>query len=80
MTPADLKYHVTATGSCFFERFTMRHFGDTMSNYGCRSARILTSAGEEVEVWELYRRRPVKHGLQTSAYFRKSDYSRTWKA
>jgi hypothetical protein len=49
----------------------MQFFGDTMKNYGVREAVINTWSEENVPVYELYRRHPVKHGLQTSAYFRK---------
>ena len=81
MTPSELKYHVEQTGSVFFTRESMKFFGDTMKNYGCRSAVIETASdAEPVEVWELYRRRLVKGGLNSSAYFRKVDFSRTWPA
>lgn len=71
MTPAELKYNVEQTGSCFFTRSSMKFFGDTMANYGCRSS---THNGQEV--WELWRKRPVKCGLTNSAYFSKTDFSR----
>lgn len=71
MTPAELKYHVEQTGSCFFTRSSMKFFGDTMSNYGCRSSWL-----NGQEVWELHRKRPVKCGLQDSAYFSKTDFDR----
>ena len=44
----------------FFDYKTMRFFGDTMRNYGVRRHHM---------AWELYRRRPVKHGITQSAYF-----------
>ena len=80
MTPSELKYHVEQTdgGRHFFTRKTMKFFGDTMRNYGVRSATVETCTGEIVECWELYRRRPVMHGLQSSAYFAKSDYRRVF--
>jgi len=82
-----LKYQVETSGNCehFFTRKTMQFFGDTMRNYGCREAVIISSYDENDEynadgiatpVYELYRKRPVKHGLASSAYFRKSDFSR----
>lgn len=91
MTPAELKAHVsTGTESHFFERSSMRFFGDTMSNYGVRSATVRTqydaagnytdAAGVHVDCWELYRRRPVKHGLRTSAYFDKVTFARIFPA
>ncbi len=67
MTTAYLRLMVVRTGSYFFTSNTMKFFGDRMSNYGVRSA------GEN---WELYRRKPVKHGLQESAYFNKETFER----
>jgi len=68
MTKSDLKYHVTQTGSFFFDRKSMQFFGDTMANYGVRSY--------NTELWELYRKHAVKHGLKDSAYFDKITYER----
>ena len=67
MTPSELKYQVECAGTCeyFFTRRTMKFFGDTMKNYGCRSA-----GG----CWELYRKRPVKHGLIASKFFDKKTF------
>ena len=89
MTPSELKYQVENAGqdSHFFTRKTMQFFGDTMRNYGTRSAVIncnYDAAGNYVEggivceVWELYRRRPVSHGLTSSAYFDKVTYARVF--
>jgi hypothetical protein len=47
----------------------MKFFGDTMKNYGVRSTII-----DNVPYWELYRKRPVKYGLQKSHYFRKDNF------
>ena len=59
MTPFDLKYHHERLNpdSHFFDRDTMRFFGDTMGNYG-----VITHE----DCYELRRKRPVKHGLQAS--------------
>jgi len=69
MTPSELKYQVEQSGTnpYYFTRKTMKFFGDTMRNYGVRSS------GDN---WELYRKRPVKHGLKTSAYFDKETFER----
>lgn len=76
MTPSELKYNVEKGGdSYFFTRDTMRSFGDTMSNYGCRSATL-----DGAEVWELYRKRPVKNGLSCSAYFTKDTFDQVFKS
>lgn len=55
--------------SHFFDRKTMKFFGDTMGNYGLRDAGTM---------WELYRRKPVKHGLKSSAYFDKQTFRRVF--
>jgi hypothetical protein len=77
MTPSELKARIEATGEeqHFFDRKTMRFFGDTMRNYGVRQTAV-TKNGELVEVWELYRKNPVKHGNQNSAYFRRDNFLR----
>ena len=77
MTASDLKhlYQTAEPDGHFFDRKTMRFFGDTMRNYGVRRAAVrnlYTPEGEPNEprpAWELYRRRPVKHGLASSRYF-----------
>jgi len=76
MTPAQLKYNVEQAGSepHFFTRSTMKFFGDTMSNYGCCSNTV-----DDAPVWELWRKRPVKHGVQSSAYFNCETFERMYK-
>ena len=79
MTPSELKTHVSnGSDRFFFTRDTMRFFGDTMRNYGvcAQPVTIETYMGDLVECWELYRRRPVKHGMAKSAYFATDDYRR----
>lgn len=71
-TASDLRAFVESAreDSHFFSRENMRFAGDTMRNYGVRGpVPIATYRGETVLAWELYRRRPVKHGMQGSAYF-----------
>lgn len=53
--PEDIKAAVRETESHFFDRDTMRCFGDTMKNFGVRV--------EKDGVIYLYRKKPVKHGL-----------------
>ncbi len=77
-TASDLKYHVEQTGSHFFDRKTMRLFGDTMANYGVRRTTIDTPTGKNVDVYELYRRRPTKFGTNSSAYFRVDDFTQVF--
>lgn len=69
MTPSELKYQVEEANPYFFSRKTMTFFGDTMRNYGVRDAG---------DAWELYRRRAVKHGLKTSAFFDKKTFKQVW--
>lgn len=68
MTPAELKYkHLQAfPTSHFFNRETMRAFGDTMNNYGVLSY--------DEKTWMLYRKRPVKHGVQSPVFFDKETF------
>lgn len=88
MTPAELKYNVEQTGSYFFERRSMKFFGDTMRNYGVRSQTVMirtsydesgnftSHEGVDVECYELYRKSPVKHGLKDSAFFDVKTFER----
>lgn len=78
MNASELKYHVENTGSNFFSRDSMKFFGDTMKNYGVCSVTVDTYTETGVECWELYRRRPVKHGLNASAYFNKRTFERVF--
>jgi hypothetical protein len=90
MTPSELKYHVEqGDDRHFFTRQTMNFFGDTMRNYGVRSTKLQThwdntgnnynEQTHEIEVWELYRKHPVKHGLKDSAYFDKQTFKRVFQ-
>lgn len=84
MTASELKYQVEQSGTnpYFFTRSTMKFFGDTMSNYGVRSteikATIIDSDTEVINVWELHRKQPVKHGLQSSTFFNKTTFKREY--
>lgn len=76
-TPSDLKAFYeeeckagNIIGGHFFKRETMRFFGDTMKNYGLRSY--------DESTWELYRKRPVKHGLKSSAFFDKDTFNQVF--
>jgi len=92
MNASELKYHVENAGhdSYFFTRSSMKFFGDTMRNYGVRAATIranydsegnyTNAEGVQLEVWELYRKRPVKHGLQASAFFDKQTFRKVFAA
>ena len=78
MTPSELKEKTAETSPEYFTRQTMKFFGDTMKNYGVCSAVVDTYTQEKVDCWELYRKRPVKHGLQSSAYFDKITFERVY--
>ena len=71
MNKTELKYNVMNTGSYFFDRSSMKFFGDTMSNYYVPKAtvKVDTYTREGIECYELQRVRPVKHGLNSSAFF-----------
>lgn len=71
MTSSELRYEIESrdSKSYFFNCRTMKFLGDSMKNYGCR-----TNTVEGVSVWELWRKSPVKHGVQSSAYFRKDNF------
>lgn len=81
MTSSELRAQIKAHGESpyFFSRDTMKFFGDTMRNYGVREAVIDTYSEKNVQVYELYRRRPVKYGLDTSAYFRKDTFAQVFQ-
>ena len=80
MTASALKalYERNNPGGHFFDRKTMRFFGDRMSNFGVADGGVIKTWGEggieEAEVWELYRKRPVNGGMHGHcAYFRKDS-------
>ena len=72
------KYKKYNPGGHFFDRDTMRFFGDTMANFGCRKAVINTREGIKT-VYELWRKKPVKHGLKSSAYFTADTFQCVFK-
>ncbi len=78
MTPSELKYKVEEAGHApyFFTRDSMRFFGDTMRNYGVRAVLLEDVDGHLVDAWEIFRRRPVKNGLKSSAYFHAGSFRR----
>lgn len=85
MTPSELKRKVQEAGHdpYFFSRENMRFFGDTMRNYGVRTDYVEVQGmhdpyPQKIEVWELYRKHPVKHGNQSSAYFCKQTLRRVF--
>ena len=81
MNASELKYRVENAGheSHFFTRKTMKFFGDTMRNYGARGPVTIQTYSGPCEVFELYRRRPVKHGLRDSAFFDAETFERRFE-
>lgn len=90
MLVSELKYQVELAGheSHFFSRETMKFFGDTMQNFGCRETVIISNYdndgnyhenGITRNVYELRRKRVVKHGLKQSAYFDKVTFRRVFE-
>lgn len=71
-TASDLKYWIKDQhpDNHFFDRDTMKFFGDSMANFGLRKVKVKNPETKElVACYELYRKRAVKHGLQSSHYF-----------
>lgn len=74
MTPADIKYWLSQRDpkSHFFDRSTMKFFGDTMANYGVRSKPVVITnyLDEEHTCWVLYRKKPATVSkLKSDTYF-----------
>ena len=72
MNSSQLKYNHESLNpeSYYFTRNSMRFFGDTMRNYGVKT---------HENFYELYRKHPVKHGLNNSAYFDKTSFIKLHK-
>lgn len=68
-TASDLKHwhELLDPSSSYFSRDTMKFFGDTMKNYGIRHHEMYI---------ELYRKKPVKGGLNSSSYFTRKNLKR----
>jgi hypothetical protein len=75
-TASDLRAHIEGANpdTHYFDRKTMRFFGDSMRNFGARRCRVRTYSGDTVDAWELFRCRPVKHGLKSSSYWDAETY------
>ena len=70
--PSELKaiYQKMNPDGHYFDRKTMRFFGDTMANYRLYTTEVVDKdMGQLGFVYELARAKPVKHGLQRSHYF-----------
>ena len=73
MTSSELKYlyeEANPTGH-FFDRKTMKFFGDTMKNFGVTKVKLKSKSYpglDLVDGYVLYRKKPVKHGLHSVAY------------
>lgn len=74
MTPSDLRFKLSVRDSLFFSRGNMKFAGDTMRNFGVRSATVKTYGGVEVECWELYRKRATAKGMTSSNFFDKRTF------
>lgn len=73
MTPSRLRaeHEAAHPESLFFSRNNMRFAGDTMANYSVARDPVTftTHSGDSVTCWQLSRRKAVKHGLRSPAYF-----------
>ena len=75
--PSDLKWLMEYPGvdrskksRGFFSRDNMKFFGDTMSNFGLRKPKEIEDIMGDIRfAYELYRKRPVKNGLDGSHWF-----------
>lgn len=83
MTPQELKYNLEnrKSNSYFFSKDTMRAFGDTMSNYGImpHTVDIIDIMGNIRECYELFRKKPNKLNLISSAYFDVNSFEWVYK-
>ena len=79
MTASELKaqYELHNPDGHFFTRNNMRFAGDKMSNYYVPAATVDIKRydGTLTKCYELQRRRPVKGGLNKSAYFSTDSFS-----
>jgi hypothetical protein len=82
MTVSELKYQVQATGSHWFDRKTMKFFGDTMRNFGCSSKpfAMTDNMGRDRMVYQLWRKGKVKEGNLNSAWFDAETFKQVWPA
>lgn len=64
----------TNPDSLFFSRNNMKFAGDTMANYGVKR----TTINGGVEVFELFRKKPVMYGLAKSAYFHAETFKQVF--
>jgi arginine/ornithine N-succinyltransferase beta subunit len=73
MTFAELKrlYQRANPNGHYFDKSSLRFFGDTPRNYGVRRAGVAGVPDEEgrVPCWELHRKKSVKCGLSDSCWF-----------
>ena len=70
-TPSQLKALMEQDPeSVFFHKDNMKFFGDTMANFGLRQPiKVEDIYGNTRLAYELYRKRPVKKGLDSSSWF-----------
>ena len=80
LTVAGLRQRIenANTETHYFSRENMRFAGDTMGNYAVSKPQVITTYHGEAAVYELRRKRPVKHGLQSSAYFDAETFTQRW--
>ena len=80
MNATELKFNYIQKNQTnyFFDRKSMKFFGDTMRNYGvCSKPVIIKShSGNSVECWELFRKKPVIGRLKSSSFFDINTFQR----
>lgn len=80
MNASELKYRIECADpdTHFFDRKTMKFFGDTMANFGVCKTTIDTYSQDNVEVWQLHRKHPTSKGATGSFYFNVETYKREY--
>lgn len=80
MTSSELRHEIETKrpDSRFFSLNNMRFSGDTMKNYGVRGPMEIETRYGKVVAYELYRRKPVKHGVCEAAYFNAITLEQVW--
>jgi hypothetical protein len=71
MNASELKHRIESTGQNrhFFDRKTMKFFGDTMSNFAVDGpVTIYDWGGDPSQCWHLYRKRATRAGCAGAGY------------
>lgn len=78
MTSSQLKYKLEQKGSHFFNRKTMKFFGDTMVNFRLYSGEVTGRSGNTHQVWCVQRKKSTKIPMDTVYYWDKETLERVF--